>query len=106
LPVCALFLGGSIVLMTVGITERYLHDFYPALILCAAIGTAAFPFDRLRVVKLTVMAGLVVVSVWMNCGFAIVFQRAAPWGVPPDKRAEFVQWQRSVGQFFGYQQPE
>ena len=46
LPVLALLCGGGIVFATVGITERYLHDFYPALILCAAVGMSRIEVEK------------------------------------------------------------
>ena len=46
LPVLALLCGGGIVLATVGITERYLHDFYPSLILCAAVGMSRIEVEK------------------------------------------------------------
>ena len=94
LPAVALWIGGAIVLMTVGITERYLHDFYPALIICAAVGVLRlrlWPRQTLITVALGLLA---VVSISLNCAFGLVYQRAAPWGVPPAKRAEFIRWQQ------------
>lgn len=38
LPALALLIGGGVVLFTVGITQRYLHDFYPAIVLLSAAG--------------------------------------------------------------------
>jgi hypothetical protein len=97
----ALLAGGSIVLTTVGITERYLHDFYPGLIVLAATGLAAAGRNRYQRTATAILAMLTLVSVVLNCSFGLVFQRAAPWGVPAEKRTEFAHWQRSIASFFG-----
>jgi hypothetical protein len=104
LPALALLAGGSIVLMTVGITERYLHDFYPAIIVLAATGLSTLERSRRWRAATAILAVLTIASVTMNCSFALVFQRGARWGVPAEKRAEFVEWQRSIGAFFGQSQ--
>jgi hypothetical protein len=96
LPAATLWIGGAVVLLTVGITERYLHDFYPALILCAALGIARIETWRIRTPIIVGIAILSVASVALNCAFAIVHQRAAPWGVPVAKRAQFIDWQKSM----------
>jgi hypothetical protein len=101
IPALALLAGGSIVLTTVGITERYLHDFYPGLILLAATGLAAAGGNRYQRTATAILAMFTLVSVVLNCSFGLVFQRAAPWGVPVEKRTEFAHWQRSMASFFG-----
>jgi hypothetical protein len=75
LPAVTLLAGGSLVLATVGITERYLHDFYPALIICAAAGAARLGSSpRLRSINvLAAVAALV--SIVLNCSFSFVHQR-------------------------------
>ena len=82
LPVLALLSGGGIVLATVGITERYLHDFYPALILCAAVGMSRIEVEKRIWARTTVMAALTIISIYINCSFSFVHQRtppARPW---------------------------
>lgn len=75
LSAATLFAGGSIVLATVGITERYLHDFYPALIICAAAGVTRLGSNpRLKSVN-ALAAVLASVSILLNCSFAFVHQR-------------------------------
>ena len=46
LPVSALLLGASIVLATLALTERYLHEFYPVLIICAAVGISRLQKEK------------------------------------------------------------
>ena len=103
LPALTLFFGGSIVLATVAITERYLHDFYPALILCAASGVDRISRHRWAGPVTIVIAFLSIVSIALNCAFALENQRLDEWamgGVPPAKRAQFKQLQASIYHFF------
>jgi hypothetical protein len=83
LPALTLLVGGGIVLTTVGITERYLHDFYPALILCAAVGMSRIEVEKRLWARTTVMAALTIISIYINCSFSFVHQRTtsgAPLG--------------------------
>lgn len=103
LPAVALFLGGGIMLATVAITERYLHDLYPALIICAAAGVARIEHERDTRRFTIVIAALTIISIACNCSFAIENQRLDAWGVggvPPAKRAEFKKLQSSIYRFF------
>jgi hypothetical protein len=97
LPATAMLVGGGVVLMTVGITERYLHDFYPALIILAAIGVFEIGRNASAAharVSAMLLIPLTLVSIWLNCSFALLNQRDGPWGVPPEKHAEFLRWQQ------------
>lgn len=94
LPAAALSLGGGIILMTVGITERYLHDFYPALMVCGAVGVARIETWKRPPVVNPALTVLTAISIWFNCAFSLVHQRTIPWGVPAPKRAQFAQWQQ------------
>jgi hypothetical protein len=100
LPAITLLLGGGISLMTVGITERYLHDLYPALMIFAAIGILAFGSGKYLPAKTALIALLTLISVACNCAFALVHQRVARWGVPAAKRAEFDRLQQRIDSFF------
>ena len=88
LPALALLIGGGIVLTTVGITERYLHDLYPALILCAAVGISRIEVEKRLSGRTTVMAALTIISIYINCSFSFVHQRTTS-GAPLAKRVEF-----------------
>ena len=46
LPAIALLCGGAIVLTALVLTERYLHDFYPALIICGAVGVSRIEQEK------------------------------------------------------------
>jgi len=88
LPALTLLIGGGIVLTTVGITERYLHDFYPALILCAAVGLSRIEVENRLWGRATVIAALTTISIYINCSFSFVHQRTTS-GAPLAKRVEF-----------------
>jgi len=95
LPAVTLVMGGGIMLATVCITERYLHDFYPALIIFAAAGVARIESSR-RAVPLTgLLALLSLISVALNCLFSLINQREN-LGAPPAKVAEYEHLQESI----------
>jgi len=95
LPAAALFVGGGIVLATVGITERYLHDFYPALIICAAAGVARLNSSpRIRSIN-ALVAVLALFSIGFNCSFSLINQREG-LGAPAEKAVEYQQLQERV----------
>ncbi len=103
LPVICLFLGGAIMFATVAITERYLHDLYPALVICAAVGVSKIEGERAAPALTSLIAVLSAISIAVNCSFALENQRLDFWGmggVAPAKQAEFKQMQRSVYKFF------
>ncbi|MBS0659101.1 MAG: hypothetical protein JSR82_12740 [Verrucomicrobia bacterium] len=92
----ALLAGGSIVFLSVGITQRYLHDFFPALVVLGAAAIAGDPTGWLR--RTGGMVALALLGIWsaaFMAATALTFQRTAAWGVPPEKRAEFLQWRQA-----------
>jgi hypothetical protein len=95
LPAVTLFMGGGIMLATVGITERYLHDLYPALVIAAAAGVARIESSRRNVTLTGLLAMLSVISVALNCSFSLVNQREN-LGAPPAKVAEYEHLQESI----------
>lgn len=104
LPLFAVFAGGTVIFATVAITERYLHDFYPALIIFAGCGIGRLVQQRyLGWATIGVSLLLSVFSFAINGAFAIENQRLDAWsmgGVPEAKRADFRQIQKSVYRFF------
>jgi hypothetical protein len=95
LQAAALFAGGAIVLATVGITERYLHDFYPALVICAAAGVGRLGSSQyLRMVN-PFVAVLASVSIALNCSFSLINQREGV-GAPPNKALQYEELQRNI----------
>jgi hypothetical protein len=99
LPALAVLIGGGIMLTTVGITERYLHDFYPALILLGAVGVARIEAAPNAVRNTAVIAVLTGISIYLNCAFSLVHQRTTT-GSSPAKQAEFAHLQRSISSLF------
>lgn len=96
LSAVTLFVGGSIVLATVGITERYLHDFYPALIICAATGVARLGSSQhIRSIN-ALAAVLALFSIGLNCSFSLINQREG-LGAPAEKVSDYQQLQERVG---------
>lgn len=95
LPAVTLFMGGGIMLATVCITERYLHDLYPVLVIAAAAGVARIESSRRHVTLTGVLAMLSVISVALNCSFSLVNQREN-LGAPPAKVAEYEHLQESI----------
>ncbi|MDB5291570.1 MAG: hypothetical protein JWL69_2811 [Phycisphaerales bacterium] len=91
LPVLCLLIGGCVVLVTVGITERYLHDFYPFLIVAGALGAVHFaaPGARgARAIGAALLLPLTLVGILLNAAFAYDYQREIVWGVPAATRAQ------------------
>ncbi len=95
LPGVALLIGGSIVLATVALCERYLHDLYPALVVLGAVGVARLGTAKATTWKIAGLATLTVISVVLNCSFALNHQRLTA-GAPLAKVAEFKRWQHAI----------
>jgi hypothetical protein len=103
LPITGLMIGGGIILMTVGITERYVHDLYPFLIVAAAAGVARVAEGKNPRRVTGLIAVLAAISIALNCTFALEYQRLAVWGVSPAKRVEMQNVQHAVDRFFHVQ---
>ncbi len=100
LPVVAMLLGGSIVIFTVGITHRYIHDFYPFLILAGAIGASRIGASQCAKVKIAMLALLVVSSIAINSAFAYEHQCLIAHSAPPEKRQELERVRSWIGRAF------
>jgi hypothetical protein len=84
--------GGLAVLPIDYVTERYLHDFFPLLVLAGAFGLHALLSlrrDALRRRLLVAACVALAFSVYANVAIAIVYQRVLVWGVPPEPRISF-----------------
>ena len=100
LPISVLLVGGSIVLATVALCERYLHDFYPALILLGAAGVCVLQkFGSRTAWKIAALATLTTVSIVLNCSFALTHQRLTA-NTPAEKVAQFKHWQSVADGYF------
>jgi len=91
LPAIALLCGGAIVLTALVLTERYLHDFYPALIICGAVGVSRIEQEKYPRAATALIAVLATVSIAVNCSLALENQRLDTWnvgGVPAAKNSK------------------
>lgn len=98
LPLIGLAVGGSVILFTVGITERYLHDIYPFFAFGAAAGLCWLLRHHLVVKSagLLILVAIGLFAIAANNAFALQYQREAVWGVPPDRVAEFHRWRADI----------
>jgi hypothetical protein len=90
LPCLAALLGGATILVFVAMEYRYVHDFFPALVLAAAVGWAhlrAWPASRRRTAAFTALGLLGLFSACAHVAFAYEYQRAIVWDVPEERRA-------------------
>jgi hypothetical protein len=103
LPVLGLAAGGCVVLVTVGITERYMHDMYPALLFAGAAGLSGLLGTRgkVRFIGGAALAAMGLFAICANVAFTLEYQRELVWGVPAEKREEFHRWR----EFFGPANP-
>ena len=91
LPCLVALLGGATILVFIAMDYRYLHDFFPALVLASAVGWAhlcAWPASRRRTAAFVALALLGLFSACANVAFAYEYQRAMVWTVPEERRAE------------------
>lgn len=104
LPVICLLAGGCVVLVTVGITERYLHDFYPFLLVAGAAGAVQFAATRPtgpRAILARTLVPLTLVGICLNAAFAYDYQREIVWGVPADTRAQLTNVRAGIDRALG-----
>jgi hypothetical protein len=104
LPVICLLAGGCVVLVTVGITERYLHDFYPFLLVAGAAGAVQFAAMRHtgpRAILARALVPLTLVGICLNAAFAYDYQREIVWGVPAATRAQLTNVRAGIDHALG-----
>jgi hypothetical protein len=100
--------GGASVCAADALTERYLHDFFPLLVLSGALGLHVLrelPSRPIRHCLLAVGVLLVLLGIYANLSVAIVYQRVIVWGVPKQTQVEFQQWCDAVDRFTGAPPP-
>jgi hypothetical protein len=81
LPAICLAAGTLSVLTSVWLCERYLHDFYPALVVCAALGVdrlSRLPSRTLFRMAFLTIGLLSLYGVAANTAFAMEYQRSLP----------------------------
>jgi hypothetical protein len=84
--------GSSIFLLSVDVSERYIHDAYPALLIAGCAGflrIVAWPAAGARKGALFVLLLLALFSAWANIGFSLEYQREIGGGVTRSKQASY-----------------
>ena len=92
LPAIGALSGGSSILLHFAISERYLHDYYPFLVLAGAVGLHWILLLRpisSKVLLLFIVLPLTILSIVTNFAFALTYQREIIFGVAAAKRVEF-----------------
>jgi len=78
---------------------RYLHDFFPFLVAMAALGTNLLCIINHKIIKC--LAGVLcfficLAGLWINIAFSFGYQREMIWGVPQEKRDEYIRWRLAI----------
>ncbi|MEK7996613.1 MAG: hypothetical protein AAB403_22655 [Planctomycetota bacterium] len=97
--------GGCVLFTTAAISQRYLHDFYPFLILTGVPGLYWLLGGSNRLLRGTLWGTWLLAclfSVCANLSFAIVYQRDTIWGVAPEVKASFRDFRARVDYLFAY----
>lgn len=105
LPLLGALAGGVAILFMTNYIERYLHDWYPFLVLAGLTGfykLVALASRLVRCLAWTFLIPLILVGVYAHGAFALVFQRENlvangyhnNWTAA--KAEEFQQWRRSI----------
>lgn len=84
IPLLAAAAGASVVLTIGFLTYRYLHDFYPVLVIAAAVGGAFVGTRRSRIRRSIVRGAvflLLTFGILVNVILAVDYQRRVVWGV-------------------------
>jgi hypothetical protein len=99
-------LAGAVGVVSISfVNHRYLADYLPFVIVLAVAGVHALlraadrrPRPRAGVARtvVVVLAGLAVVSVWVNFSLALVYQRQVSPFVSDSERAAFIRFQRAL----------
>ena len=103
IPAAGALAGFATTLAADAVTHRYLHDLFPFLAVTAATGVhvlLALPPSRRRLVAWTAVP-VVLFSVWVNCATALYYQRVYVWGVPLERREQFLRWQERIDRRLG-----
>ncbi len=82
-------LSGAALLAYAVISQRYLHDFYPFLIIAGAIGVhQVLSWQRLGLkrIALTALCAAATFSIWANTAFTFTYQGEIVWGVPLERK--------------------
>ena len=86
----AAFAAGCLILSNAYISYRYLHDFYPFLVIAAVLGVGALSSISKKPLRLTVKVLIALAAVWSiaaNFAFALKWQREDFWPDPAPRAA-------------------
>ncbi len=100
--VAAAFLAGCLLLTVGSVTYRYVHDFYPFLIVSAVLGAGAVQSISPKSIRLAISAMIAVAGIWSiaaNFGLALRWQREDFWPAPRP-RAAFLRMRQQVDSLF------
>jgi len=95
--------AGSVLFVTAAISQRYLHDFFPFLIITGAVGLRWLHGRMNPLLKCALLVLFVCTaafSVAANLSFTLAYQREQIWGVPQEYRARFAALRAGVDAFF------
>lgn len=109
LPVLGALAGASLQLFFCSFAERYVHEFYPFLILTGIAGLEKIIRMRNKKLRSLAIVGilpLIIFSMYANCAFTLYFQRNKlveqgyhnKWA--GEKAIEFQKWSIAIDQFF------
>jgi hypothetical protein len=94
----AAFAAGCSILVVAATSYRYLHDFYPFLIMASILGVGAVQSISSKRLRRTAKTLIFVAGVWSiaaNFAFALEWQREGFWPEPGPKAA-FLRWRARV----------
>jgi hypothetical protein len=103
LPLLGAAVAGGLNFFLLALSERYLHDFYPFLILAGAAGLhqiLALKSAFVRTGACIILVALSLYSIYVNTAFALVHQReistiyGSPWAGL--KEEEFKRWREAI----------
>lgn len=81
----AALLGGSLALTVAYVAGRYLHDFYPFLVISAIAGAAAIPSISNRPLRLALKCLVILAGIWSIAAFFVItlrYQSEGSWADP------------------------
>jgi hypothetical protein len=109
LPIAvAAFGGASALLAFTAFSYRYVHDFYPFLVIPAILGAGAVPSISRKPLRVAVKALVIVAGIWSiaaNVAFALRWQREDFWP-DPVARAAFLRFRGRVDRLLPIGTPE
>jgi hypothetical protein len=82
---------------SIGIDQRYHHDFYPFLLFTSAFAIAMISLiSKFRKFIFGIVIILTIYSIYVNLAISVVFQREVQWEFEPEKRVSFINFSRKM----------